>query len=116
MQAAFIEEDGFQCGYCTSGQITSAIGCVMEGNVKSDAEIREYMSGNLCRCGADQGIVNAVKRASDETGEIQFSALTMRARYGAAFTPPVRRSLAFDLGSDRAIHEFLQQLQVTWDG
>ena len=67
MQAAFIEEDGFQCGYCTPGQIVSAIGCVKEGHAGTDAEIREYMSGNLCRCGAYQGIVKAVKRARDET-------------------------------------------------
>lgn len=69
MQVAFIEEDGLQCGYCTPGQIISAIGCVKEGHAGSDAEIREYMSGNLCRCGAYQGIVKAVKRARDETRE-----------------------------------------------
>lgn len=67
MQAAFIEEDGFQCGYCTPGQILSAIGCVKEGHASSDEEIREYMSGNLCRCAAYKGIVEAVKRARDET-------------------------------------------------
>ncbi len=76
MQAAFIEEDGFQCGYCTPGQVISAIGCVKEGHAGSDAEIREYMSGNLCRCGAYKGIVEAVKRARDETREIELTALT----------------------------------------
>jgi xanthine dehydrogenase YagT iron-sulfur-binding subunit len=75
MQAAFIEQDGFQCGYCTPGQILSAIGCVMEGHAGSDAEIREYMSGNLCRCGAYKGIVGAIARARDETQEIELSAL-----------------------------------------
>lgn len=63
MQQAFIDEDGFQCGYCTPGQIMSAIGCVHEGHANSDAEIREYMSGNLCRCAAYPKIVDAVKLA-----------------------------------------------------
>lgn len=63
MQQAFIDEDAFQCGYCTPGQIMSAIGCVREGHVNSDAEIREYMSGNLCRCAAYPKIVAAVKAA-----------------------------------------------------
>ena len=63
MQAAFIAHDGFQCGYCTPGQIMSAIACVKEGHAESDAEIREYMSGNLCRCGAYVGIVAAVREA-----------------------------------------------------
>ncbi len=76
MQAAFIEEDGFQCGYCTPGQIVSAIGCVKEGHAGSEAEIREYMSGNLCRCGAYKGIVEAVERARDETRDIELTELT----------------------------------------
>jgi xanthine dehydrogenase YagT iron-sulfur-binding subunit len=63
MQQAFIDEDGFQCGYCTPGQIMSAIGCVREGHAGSDAEIRESMSGNLCRCGAYPKIVDAVRSA-----------------------------------------------------
>ncbi len=52
LQQAFIDEDAFQCGYCTPGQILSAVACVKEGHAGSDAEIREYMSGNLCRCAA----------------------------------------------------------------
>lgn len=67
MQAAFIEHDGFQCGYCTPGQIVSAVGCVSEGHAGSEAEIREYMSGNLCRCGAYKGIVAAIVQGRDET-------------------------------------------------
>ena len=63
MQHAFIDQDAFQCGYCTSGQILSAIACVKEGHANSDAEIREYMSGNLCRCAAYPNIVAAVKQA-----------------------------------------------------
>jgi xanthine dehydrogenase YagT iron-sulfur-binding subunit len=63
MQQAFIDHDAFQCGYCTPGQILSAIGCVNEGHAGSDAAIREYMSGNLCRCGAYPNIVAAVKQA-----------------------------------------------------
>ena len=63
VQAAFLEHDGFQCGYCTPGQICSAVACIKEGHAKSDAEIREFMSGNLCRCGAYPNIVAAVKDA-----------------------------------------------------
>jgi xanthine dehydrogenase YagT iron-sulfur-binding subunit len=60
MQEAFIKHDGFQCGYCTPGQIMSAIGCIREGHANSDDEIREYMSGNICRCGAYPNIVKAI--------------------------------------------------------
>jgi xanthine dehydrogenase YagT iron-sulfur-binding subunit len=63
MQQAFIDHDAFQCGYCTPGQIMSAVGCVNEGHAESDADIREYMSGNLCRCAAYPNIVEAVKQA-----------------------------------------------------
>ncbi len=66
MQQAFIDHDGFQCGYCTSGQIMSAVACVREGNAGSDEAIREYMSGNLCRCAAYPNIVAAVKQAKTE--------------------------------------------------
>src|ERR1700722_2239417 len=64
VQAAFIECDGFQCGYCTPGQIMSAVACINEGRTGSDGEIREFMSGNLCRCGAYPNIVDAIKVAS----------------------------------------------------
>jgi xanthine dehydrogenase YagT iron-sulfur-binding subunit len=63
MQQAFIDQDGFQCGYCTPGQIMSAVACVQEGHAKTDAEIQEYMSGNLCRCAAYPKIVAAIKQA-----------------------------------------------------
>ena len=63
MQQAFIKHDGFQCGYCTPGQIMSAVACVREGHANSRDEIREYMSGNICRCGAYRNIVNAVEDA-----------------------------------------------------
>ena len=64
VQAAFIECDGFQCGYCTPGQIMSAVACINEGHTGSDREIREFMSGNLCRCGAYPNIVEAIKIAA----------------------------------------------------
>ncbi len=64
IQAAFIRNDGFQCGYCTPGQICSATALVREGHTGSEAEIREWMSGNVCRCGCYMGIVEAVKEAS----------------------------------------------------
>ena len=65
MQQAFIDEDAFQCGFCTPGQILSAVACVHEGCATSDAQIREYMSGNLCRCAAYPHIVAAVGQAKD---------------------------------------------------
>ena len=65
VQAAFVEHDGFQCGYCTPGQICSAVGLLGELDGPPDAdEIRELMSGNLCRCGAYQGIVAAIAEAA----------------------------------------------------
>jgi xanthine dehydrogenase YagT iron-sulfur-binding subunit len=63
MQQAFIDHDAFQCGYCTPGQIMSAVACVNEGHAETDADIREYMSGNLCRCAAYPNIVDAIKQA-----------------------------------------------------
>ena len=65
VQQAFIDHDGFQCGYCTPGQIMSAVACIHEGHAKSDDDIREYMSGNLCRCAAYPNIVAAIKDARD---------------------------------------------------
>jgi xanthine dehydrogenase YagT iron-sulfur-binding subunit len=64
MQQAFIDQDAFQCGYCTPGQIMSAVACVKEGHANSDEDIREYMSGNICRCAAYPNIVAAVKQAA----------------------------------------------------
>jgi xanthine dehydrogenase YagT iron-sulfur-binding subunit len=60
MQEAFIQHDGLQCGYCTPGQIMSAIACIKEGHANSEEEIREFMSGNICRCGAYPNIVDAI--------------------------------------------------------
>jgi xanthine dehydrogenase YagT iron-sulfur-binding subunit len=68
MQQAFIEQDAFQCGYCTPGQIMSAVACVAEGHAQTDDDIREYMSGNLCRCGAYPKIVAAIKQARGQMG------------------------------------------------
>ena len=64
LQAAFIEQDAFQCGYCTPGQIVSGIACIQEGHAASDTEIRKWMSGNICRCGAYPNIVAAVTDAA----------------------------------------------------
>ena len=73
VQAAFIAHDGFQCGFCTPGQVMSAIGMMREGQAGNDPErIRECMSGNLCRCGAYAGIVDAVLEAqagADESNQ-----------------------------------------------
>ncbi len=68
LQAAFIRNDGFQCGYCTSGQICSAVALLHEGHTHNDDEIREWMSGNVCRCGAYPGIVAAIREASKNGG------------------------------------------------
>lgn len=62
MQEAFIEHDGFQCGYCTPGTIMSAVACIKEGHASSEEEIREFMSGNICRCGAYPNIVDAIMK------------------------------------------------------
>jgi xanthine dehydrogenase YagT iron-sulfur-binding subunit len=66
MQQAFVDQDAFQCGYCTPGQIMSAIACVREGHARSEDDIREYMSGNICRCAAYPNIVAAVKQAAPD--------------------------------------------------
>ncbi|MBW4475080.1 MAG: (2Fe-2S)-binding protein [Stenomitos rutilans HA7619-LM2] len=65
IQAAFIAHDAFQCGYCTPGQIVSAVGLLAEGHVDSDEEIREFMSGNVCRCGAYPNIVAAIRTVAE---------------------------------------------------
>jgi xanthine dehydrogenase YagT iron-sulfur-binding subunit len=64
VQQAFIDEDAFQCGYCTPGQVVSAVACIAEGHTTSEAEIREWMSGNLCRCSAYPQITAAVLAAA----------------------------------------------------
>jgi xanthine dehydrogenase YagT iron-sulfur-binding subunit len=66
MQQAFIDQDAFQCGYCTPGQIMSAVACVKEGHAGTEQDIREFMSGNICRCAAYPNIVAAVKQAAAE--------------------------------------------------
>lgn len=68
MQDAFIKHDGFQCGYCTPGQIMSAVACINEGHAGSTAEIREFMSGNICRCGAYPNIVDAISEVAKNGG------------------------------------------------
>ena len=68
VQAAFVRHDAFQCGYCTSGQILSAVSLLAEGRAGSDDEIREFMSGNLCRCGAYPNIVAAIREVAEAGG------------------------------------------------
>lgn len=65
LQKAFIEHDAFQCGYCTPGQICSAIGMLQEGKANTRTEVKELMSGNLCRCGANVGIIDAIMEVKD---------------------------------------------------
>jgi xanthine dehydrogenase YagT iron-sulfur-binding subunit len=71
LQAAFIERDAFQCGYCTSGQIMANVACIAEGHAGSAQEIRDWMSGNLCRCGAYDHIVAAIQDAAGATGSVR---------------------------------------------
>jgi xanthine dehydrogenase YagT iron-sulfur-binding subunit len=71
LQAAFIERDAFQCGYCTSGQIMAGVACIKEGHAGSPQEIREWMSGNLCRCGAYDHIVAAIRDAAQARGTVR---------------------------------------------
>ena len=66
MQEAFIKHDGFQCGYCTPGQIMSGVACVREGHAKTDDQTREWMSGNICRCGAYANILAAVREVAQQ--------------------------------------------------
>lgn len=66
LQQAFIDHDGLQCGYCTPGQVLSGVACIAEGHTRSRAEIREWMSGNLCRCGAYTNIVSAIEQTAKE--------------------------------------------------
>jgi xanthine dehydrogenase YagT iron-sulfur-binding subunit len=68
VQAAFIRHDAFQCGYCTSGQVMSAVALLAEGRAGSDEEIREFMSGNLCRCGAYPNIAAAIREVAEAGG------------------------------------------------
>jgi xanthine dehydrogenase YagT iron-sulfur-binding subunit len=71
LQAAFIERDAFQCGYCTSGQIMAGVACIAEGHAGSPQEIRDWMSGNLCRCGAYDHIVAAIQDAAGATSPVR---------------------------------------------
>jgi xanthine dehydrogenase YagT iron-sulfur-binding subunit len=71
LQTAFIERDAFQCGYCTPGQIMAGVACIAEGHAGSAEEIREWMSGNLCRCGAYDHIVAAIQDAAKVIGSVR---------------------------------------------
>jgi xanthine dehydrogenase YagT iron-sulfur-binding subunit len=71
MQQAFVDQDAFQCGYCTPGQIVSAVGCVHEGHADKPEDIREYMSGNICRCAAYPNIVAAIQQAAPAMSDQQ---------------------------------------------
>ena len=68
LQQAFIDHDAFQCGFCTAGQILSALGCIAEGHAGSDDELREFMSGNICRCAAYPNIIAAIRQVAGRNG------------------------------------------------
>jgi xanthine dehydrogenase YagT iron-sulfur-binding subunit len=69
VQRAFVDHDAFQCGFCTPGQVISAVACIREGHATGEHEIREWMSGNICRCGSYPQIVQAVKAAAAAENE-----------------------------------------------
>ncbi|PNG56796.1 MULTISPECIES: (2Fe-2S)-binding protein [unclassified Variovorax] len=71
MQQFFVDHDALQCGYCTPGQVMAAIACVREGHATTDAQIREYMSGNICRCGAYAGILEAIREAAPQMRRLE---------------------------------------------
>ena len=71
LQTAFIERDAFQCGYCTSGQLMAGVACIAEGHAGSAQEIRDWMSGNICRCGAYDNIVAAIQDAARVSGSVK---------------------------------------------
>ena len=73
MQHAFLAHDAFQCGYCTPGQIMSAVALLEEGHASSDAEIAQWMSGNLCRCAAYPNIRAAIREVRDAKGETSYA-------------------------------------------
>lgn len=77
-QAAFIKHDAFQCGYCTPGQICSAIALLAEGHIGSDEEISEWMSGNLCRCCAYPNIIDAIREVIAQETQVSVATATMR--------------------------------------
>ena len=68
LQQAFVDHDALQCGYCTPGQVMSGLACIAEGHARDDDQAREYLSGNLCRCGAYVGIVAAVREVAERWG------------------------------------------------
>ena len=106
MQQAFIDHDAFQCGYCTPGQIMSAIGCVREGHADNDADIREYMSGNLCRCAAYPNIVAAINQAKGlmkESVTCSHSHSTMSRRLPRAVQAAAHTDAAFLAGGTTLI-------------
>jgi Aerobic-type carbon monoxide dehydrogenase, small subunit CoxS/CutS homologs len=92
LQQAFIDHDAFQCGACTPGQICSGVGLIAEGRARSDDEIRELMSGNICRCGAYPNIVAAIRQAmmGARDDPVQLCAGERRFRGGAADLRPSR--------------------------
>src|SRR6185503_20964998 len=71
LQTAFVERDAFQCGYCTPGQIMAGVACINEGHAGSPQEIRDWMSGNLCRCGAYDNIVASIQDAAGAAGSVE---------------------------------------------
>jgi xanthine dehydrogenase YagT iron-sulfur-binding subunit len=79
VQQAFIDNDAFQCGYCTPGQIMSAVALIAKGRAGDEAEVRRHMSGNLCRCGAHANIIAAIEQAAEQMGQVARAHATLPA-------------------------------------
>ena len=108
LQQAFIDHDAFQCGYCTPGQICSAAGLIAEGRAKSADEIRELMSGNICRCGAYTNIVAAIQQVMTAPG-------SGRGAYNTTFTSTVLDNSLLDLARGTTTPQALAtKLQQQW--
>ena len=103
LQEAFIAEDGLQCGYCTPGQIMSAAGLLSEGHAQSDADIREQMSGNICRCGAYTNIVAAIQRAKTKKVKDWKPEMGGKGVYGGPGEIPDGTEWVF-MGWDNSMH------------
>jgi xanthine dehydrogenase YagS FAD-binding subunit len=104
VQQAFVDCDGFQCGFCTPGQIMSATACIHEGHTHDDGEIREWMSGNLCRCAAYPNILDAIKQAAKAGGDYMNNfALTLPPDAASASQAGARKGAAFIAGGTTVI-------------
>ncbi|WP_428484538.1 (2Fe-2S)-binding protein [Rhodopila sp.] len=99
VQQAFIDHDAFQCGYCTPGQIMSAVALIEEGRAADEAELRRHMSGNLCRCGAHANIIAAIRQAAEQIARSPEAARTVTPEAARTVTPEAARNTTAQAGA-----------------